>query len=77
MDAKEARRKALSIVETKNTNQLCEIRQLIEKAVKNGQFQINYYYELYVDVKSRLEADGFSIEDFSNQKDGPTITIKW
>ena len=77
MDAKEARRKALEIVETKNTNQLCEIRQKIEKAVKDGQFYINYYYELYMDVKDQLKVEGFNIHEHSDQKDGITITITW
>ena len=77
MHATEARKKALEIVETRDANQLAHVRQGIEKAVKEGKFQTNYFDPLYMEVKARLEEDGYSVYEHSDQKDGTTVTITW
>lgn len=77
MQAEEARSKATSVVENKAANQMAVIRLTIERAVNQGQFSVNFYDPLMLDVLFKLEEEGYEVYEHSDQRDGTTVTIKW
>ena len=80
MNAKEARQKALSINEGRNKLQYQKVVELIEKAVEDGKFEVNFYLgntSLTSGVDAKLKEDGFKVTSYSDQRDWTTITIRW
>ena len=77
MKALEAREKALSVVQGKNSTQYIAILKEIEKSVEKGTFEARYYTALTAGVKLKLEKDGYNINSYSDQRYGTTVTITW
>lgn len=77
MTAKEAREKASSITTSQNSKIMEDIRSGIAKAVTNGKFSIYYYNSLPNAISDHLKSEGYTVDEFFDQRDGTTITISW
>jgi len=77
MNAKEARVIAHAAINTESSRQYLEIINLIKKASNIGNLYTYYYEPIKIEVKSKLEYDGYKLKAEYNQKDGTTITICW
>ena len=77
MTAAEARAKALDVNKIDYSVQVESIREGIEGAARNGQFQYDYHKGINEVVKKMFTDEGYTFESHYNATDGLTITIKW
>lgn len=77
MDAKEARKKALSITGKKERDQYDALKTVIELAVDKGELFARTYTPIMPSVKRKLEEEGYDVEEHYDQRDGTTNTISW
>jgi len=77
MTAAEARQIATSITTEVNAKELKTIEDYILKAVNRGEFKTHYYENLSGPVVYELRNRGYTISEYSDQRDGITITITW
>jgi predicted PP-loop superfamily ATPase len=78
MNAQEARQKAKEFNTNATNSQYSDVKAEINEKVKKGKYECKYYDSLRKDVKKKLEAEGYKINEFDGgQRDGMTITITW
>jgi len=77
MNVQEAKRKALNIREGKNHLQYEAILEVINEKVLEGKFATYFYEFLTPGVHAKLVEDGYTVSEYSDQRDGTTITISW
>jgi len=75
--ATEARKKAEEKIDTSNKSILESIEKAIKLDSSEGSLQTFVYTALSTSVINHLKNRGFSIEDFSSQKDGAMYKITW
>jgi len=77
MYAETARKVAEQVNATKVQEQYGNLSFQIDEAAKSGQFALNYFDKLLLEVKTILEQEGYVITQSHDQKDGYLITITW
>lgn len=77
MNAKEAKSIALSVNSDKAAKQIVEIDLLIKQAVEKGEMSCNYYHHVIKPVYDHYKSLGYSINNYSSQKDGELFQISW
>jgi len=77
MKAEEARRMAKSVEYGENGMQYRDIVDKIKREVKLGHFRLMLYETILPGVKTKLEADGYTVMVYDDQREGMTVTIKW
>ena len=77
MDAKEARRRALSITGDKEKEQYEAIKTVIGITVFRGELFTRTYTTILPSVKRKLEEEGYEVEIQSDQRDGIVNVISW
>lgn len=77
MNAKEAREKAAAYSKSEDQECLREARRVIGKAAECGLLQAHTYMRLSMGAKAVLEADGFALYEWDEQKDGYGCRITW
>jgi hypothetical protein len=77
MNAKEAREKAISLNLRANNSQLEAVNKAIQSAVEEGKFTAYYHEGLNDVVVAELRRRDFKVSEYSDHRDGITITISW
>lgn len=77
MTAKEARQKASSMKLSTHNAQLEDVNNAIKSNVDMGEFRLNYYKTLSEVVINELKQRGFSVQEFSDFRDGNNFVISW
>ncbi len=77
MNAKEARDKALSINTSESQKQYQDVMKSISNAVNKGQYQCWHYGTINLDLKKKLEDDGYIVGDTTSDRNGLETNIIW
>ncbi len=78
MNAHEAREKAKAFNTNATNSQYADIKAVINEQVGKGKYECKNYNSLRKDVKDKLEAERYKINQFNGgQRDGITVTITW
>ncbi len=79
MTAQEARAKALSIEEGRNSKQYNEVKGNIAVNAAMGRFEITIYDELLPAVEKKLKEEGYTVKIHSafDQRDEDSAKITW
>ena len=63
--------------ETVNSQILKDISTKIDIAISQGKYSMDIYESIPTEVIKMLTDNGYSIQAFSSQKEGDTVTISW
>ena len=76
MTAKEARELATSFIEPIDGGQYKEIKACIKKAAEKGEFQTFYYEQVRKPIHTRLQQEGYKLEEYWERSDY-MLKIQW
>ena len=77
INAEEARRIAVEIITGTEKEQLDAVEVVIRSAVERGETNCYLYRILSPKVRMELEKLGYSVKDYSCQKEGTAFEISW
>lgn len=78
MKASEARKTAIEVSNSAQTEEYNEIIECIIRYCKQGDLSIHYYDRISYAVRERLKDDGYTFSDEQdNQREGYSIKISW
>lgn len=78
MNAEQARKTALEFNTSSSNSAYSSIKKRIEEASKKGKYTIGLSGYPHVDVKRKLESEGFKIESLNDPRDNHSeIWLSW
>jgi hypothetical protein len=75
--AKEAKEETYIVANEEEIICLEDVEKHINNAIKSGEYSTYYYDYIPEEAIKKLKKLGYSIEDYSSQKDGYTYRIEW
>lgn len=77
MNATEAKDLALRINIAATNSQYKTIMNSIAEAAFKGEYHVFVYEPIKADVKKKLVEEGYKVDDQTNSREGPLISIEW